>query len=165
MLRGFRIHRTDLALAIAILALVGAGFYLSTTFEEVSPLFADSIPPEFFPRLMLWVIGALALLLPFEHALRQARGGSELDEDRSQAVQPIAYATYAAALAIVTAATWLGTYLTLIAVCLALPLLWGERRWLPLIAFALGFPTAVMLLFTQAFKIYFQPGVFGLAFH
>ncbi len=160
-----RVHRTDLALGLTILALVGAGFYFSTTFEEVSPLFADSIPPEFFPRLMLWVIGFLALLLPFEHAFRRKRGDSGLDEDRKDAVQPIAYATFGAALVLVTAASWLGTYLTLIAICFALPLLWGERRWVPLTAFALGFPTAVMLLFTQAFKIYFQPGVFGLSFH
>ena len=158
-----RVHRTDLALSLAILALVGAGFYLCTTFEEVSPLFADTIPPDFFPRLMLWVIGALALLLPFEHAFRSKRGDSGLEEDRKDTVRPIAYITFAAALALVAAAEWLGTYLTLVAICFALPLLWGERRWVPLAAFALGFPTAVMALFTQAFQIYFQPGVFGLS--
>ncbi len=158
-----RVHHTDLALSLAILALVGAGFYLSTTFEEISPLFADSIPPEFFPRLLLWVIGVLALLLPFEHAFRSKRGDSGLEEDRRDRVRPIAYVTFAAALALVAAAAWLGTYLTLVAICFALPLLWGERRWVPLTAFALGFPTAVMVLFTQAFQIYFQPGVFGLS--
>ncbi len=158
-----RVHRTDLALSLTILALVGAGFYLSTTFEEVSPLFADTIQPEFFPRLLLWTIGILALLLPFEHAFRSKRGDSGLDEDRRVAVQPIAYVTFAAALVLVAAAEWLGTYLTLMAICFALPLLWGERRWVPLTAFALGFPTAVMVLFTQAFQIYFQPGVFGLS--
>ncbi len=157
-----RVHRTDLALSLAILALVGAGFYLCTTFEEVSPLFADTIPPDFFPRLMLSVIGVLAVLLPFEHAVRSRRGDSGLDEDRRDTVRPIAYVTFAAALVLVAAAEWLGTYLTLIAICFALPLLWGERRWMPLAAFALGFPTAVMILFTQAFQIYFQPGVFGL---
>jgi hypothetical protein len=32
-----------------------------------------------------------------------------------------------------------------------------------MVGFGLGFPTAVALVFTQVFKIYFQPGIFGLS--
>ena len=160
------VHPMDLALSMGILALVAYFAYLTTTFEEVSALFDGGVTPEFFPRLMLWVIGILAALMPFEHAWRTARSGdSGLAEDRKRSVKPIAYYTMVAALVIVGAATWLGTYLTLIAACVILPVLWGERRKVPLILFGLGFPTAVMLLFTQVFKIYFEPGIFGLSFH
>ena len=160
------IHPVDLVLSLVILALVGYFAYLTTTFEEVSALFDGGVTPEFFPRLMLWVIAILAVLMPFEHAWRVARTGSSgLEEDRKKATKPIAFVTMAVALVIVSAATWLGTYLTLIAVCLVLPVLWGERRWVPVSLFGLGFPTVVMLVFTQVFKIYFEPGVFGLSFH
>lgn len=160
------VHPMDLALSLVLLALVGYFAYLTTTFEEVSPLFDGGITPAFFPLVMLWVIGILAALMPFEHAWRAARtGGSGLEEDRKSVVKPIAYVTMIAALIIVAAAEWLGTYLTLIVISFSLPMLWGERRWLPLIAFGIGFPTAVMLLFTQVFKIYFQPGVLGLSFY
>ncbi len=157
------IHPMDLVLSFVLLALVGYFAYLTTTFEEVSPLFDAGIKPAFFPRVILWVIGILAVLMPFEHSWRVARSGSSgLEEDRQSVVKPIAYITTIAALVIVAAAEWFGTYLTLIVISFALPVLWGERRWLLVIAFGLGFPTAVMLLFTQVFKIYFQPGVLGL---
>ena len=160
------VHPVDLALSAAILLLVGFFAYLSTTFEEVSALFDGGITPEYFPRLMLWIIGILAVLMPFEHAWRVARtGGSGLEEDRKTTVKPIAYITMVVALVIVGAAAWLGTYLTLIVICCTLPALWGERRWLLMAAFGLGFPTVVMVLFTQVFKIYFQPGVLGLSFY
>ena len=160
------VHPVDLALSLAILAFVGLFYYFSTQFEEVSPLFDGGVTPEYFPRLMLWTIGLLALLMPFEHAWRVARsGGSGLEEDRKSVVKPIAYLTMVMALVIVAAADWLGTYLILIAISFGLPILWGERRWLLVISFGLGFPTLVMLLFTQVFKIYFQPGVLGLSFH
>ena len=163
------VHSSDLVLSLVILTLFALFFYLSTTFEEVSALFDGGVTPEFFPRLLLWVIGVLALLLPFEHAWRVARSGgsgdSGLEEDRKGMVKPIAYITMVVASVIVGLAEHLGTYLTLIVACCVLPALWGERRWLLMAAFGLGFPTAVMLLFTQVFKIYFQPGIFGLSFH
>jgi hypothetical protein len=165
---GFRrwVHPSDLALSLALLALVGLFYYFSTQFEEVSALFDGGVHPEYFPQLMLWCIGILAVLMPFEHAWRVARsGGSGLEEDRSTKVKPIAYFTMIMALVVVGAAEWLGTYLTLMAISFGLPILWGERRILLILAFGLGFPTAVALLFTQVFKIFFQPGVLGLAFH
>ena len=160
------VHPMDLVLSVAILLFVAFSAFMSTTFEEGSALFDGGITPEYFPRLLLWIIAILAVLLPFEHAWRVARAGSSgLDEDRKSSVKPIAYITMAVALAIVGAAEWMGTYLTLIVICCTLPAIWGERRWMPMAAFGLGFPTAVMLLFTQVFKIYFQPGVLGLNFY
>jgi putative tricarboxylic transport membrane protein len=160
------VHPVDLVLSAAILLFVAFFAYMSTTFEEVSALFDGGITPEYFPRLLLWIIAILAVLLPFEHAWRVARtGGSGLEEDRKRSVKPIAFVTMAVALVIVGAAEWMGTYLTLIVICCTLPAIWGERRWIPMVAFGLGFPTAVMVLFTQVFKIYFQPGVLGLNFY
>ena len=159
------VHISDLILSLSILILVGYFYYLTTTFEEISELFSDAIPPATFPRMMLWVIGFLTLLLPFEHAFKAARGGSDLNADREKKVEPIAYITFSVILVLVASAEWLGTFLTLVAACFVLPALWGERSWLALGLFGLIFPVAVTVLFSQVFKIYFQPGVFGLEFH
>jgi putative tricarboxylic transport membrane protein len=47
---------------------------------------------------------------------------------------------------------------------LALPLLWGERRWQLIVPFVVLFPAAVMLLFAKLLGVYFNPGVLGFAF-
>jgi putative tricarboxylic transport membrane protein len=159
------VHPVDLALSVAILSACAYVYYLTANFEEMSPLFVDNLPPQWFPRLLLWVIAFLALLMPFEHAVRVARGGSGMDGERKNTVKPIAYITVATMLVIVSVSQLLGTFLTLLAACLVLPPLWGERRWRLVAAFGIGFPIVVALLFSQVFKIYFQPGIFGLSFH
>jgi putative tricarboxylic transport membrane protein len=158
------IHPVDLSLSLVILVFCGLAYYVTTTFEEVSALFSENIPPEWFPQLLITVIVFLVLLMPFEHAVRVAQGGDGMDEDRKTTVKPIAYMTVAAVLCVVAISQWLGTFLTLMAICTVLPPLWGERRWLLVAAFGIGFPIVVALVFSQIFKIFFQPGIFGLSF-
>ncbi len=67
------IHRTDLWLALVILAGCAALYYATTRFEEVSALMAQNIPPEYFPRLLIWTIVVLTVLLPFEHLFLRTR--------------------------------------------------------------------------------------------
>ena len=52
----------------------------------------------------------------------------------------------------------------MIVVCIALPVLWGERRIKVLIPYVILFPAAVTILFTQVLKVYFEPGMFGIEF-
>lgn len=159
------VHPVDLALSVAILIACAYLYYVTSTFDEMTALFGDSIAPQWFPRLLIWVIAFLAILMPFEHAVRVARGDAGMDEDRRDTVKPIAYLTVLAVLIIVSVSQLLGTFLTLMAACIVLPPLWGERRWVLVAAFGIGFPIVVTLLFSQVFKIFFQPGVFGLSFH
>ncbi len=165
--RGFAsplIHRTDLWLAVFILVGCAALYYATTGFEKVSPLMAQNIPPEFFPRLLIWTIVALTLLLPFEHLfLRLGRG--DIDEDRSVRVKPMAILTAILLCGIVASILVIGTMLAMVLACVLLPLLWGERRAKVLIPFAILFPGAVALLFTQVLKVYFEPGMIGPVLH
>ncbi|HSA91247.1 MAG TPA: tripartite tricarboxylate transporter TctB family protein [Burkholderiales bacterium] len=156
-------HRTDLAAALLILAGCGAVYYATTTFDEVSPLFADNIGPAWFPRLMLWSIAVLALALPFEHRF-VAGGRRRLDEERSDRVKRITFLTAVLLFIVVAAIGLLGMALAMVLVSALLPLLWGERRYRVLVPFALLFPAAVALLFSQVLRIYFEPGRFGFAF-
>ena len=157
------INRTDLGVAAILLAVCAALYYTTTGFEEVSPMFAQDMPPERFPRMLLWVIVVLSIALPFERWLRKEKG-KVLDKARSRPVQPIVYVTAAFLAVSVVLIPWIGTYLVLVLVCIGLPLLWGERRLKILAPFVVVFPAAVMLLFTKVLGVYFDPGAIGFEF-
>lgn len=156
------VHLTDLWLTLLILAICGWLYYVTTGFEEVSPLLAQNIGPEWFPRLLIWTIVALSLMLPFEHRLKGSQTDS-IDEDRSNRIKPMAVYTALLMLAVVGVVHLFGTLGGMIAVCIALPLLWGERRAKVLVPYVLLFPPAVALLFTKVLKVYFEAGAFGIA--
>ena len=155
------LHGVDLWLTLIILTVCGGLYYVTSGFDEVPQILAQNITPEWFPRLLIWIIVILALLLPIEH-LFHVRGKKHLDEDRRHRIKPMAVATAGLLTLVVASMQWLGTYLTMILLCVALPLLWGERRLKVLLPFAIIFPTVVALLFTQVLKVYFEPGIFGL---
>jgi hypothetical protein len=82
------VHPVDLVITIIILSVCGALYYVTTSFEEVSDMLSQNIPPEFFPRLVMLLIAILALALPFEH-LFQRRRGNDLDSKRRKKLRPL----------------------------------------------------------------------------
>lgn len=156
------VHATDLVVALIILAICGVLYYVTTTFEEVSDLLAQNIPPEFFPQLVIIVIAILALGVPFEHLLHKRRG-ENIDSERSERIRRMPYFTAALLIALVVGIPYLGMLLTMSGVCLLLPLMWGERRLKLIIPFAIFFPLAVAYLFNKILLVYFEPGVLGIA--
>ena len=163
--RAFRVadlvHGTDLIVAAVLLTLCAGLYYLTTTFEEVAPLFAQDVPPEFLPRLLIWTIAILSLLMPFEHLLKP-HGRAHFDEDRSKPIKPMAYVTAGLLALIVLSIEFVGTYIAIVLACLLVPVLWGERRWKVLIPYALIFSTTVVLLFSKLLGVYFEPGLLGI---
>jgi putative tricarboxylic transport membrane protein len=151
------IHGTDLWLCLVILAGCAALYFGTTQFEKVADLFAQDVPPEFFPRLLIWTIVVLTVLLPFEH-LYLRRRQKDIDKDRRKAVRPIAYVTAALLCVVVASISVLGPWLTMTLVCVALPLLWHERRLKVIIPFAVIFPALVTLLFSTVLEVHFEPG-------
>ena len=157
------IHRTDLWVMAILLVFCGVTYYLTTTFDEVSLLFQNNIPPTWFPRLLIWTMGILALALPFEH-LFVPGGRGRLDEEREERIRPITLMTAGLLVVVVLLVEILGMALATVIVCAGLPLLWGERRPKVLIPFAILFPAAVALLFSKVLNIYFEPGLIGFTF-
>ncbi len=155
------INRTDLAVGLILIAVCAILYYVTATFDEVSPLFAQDVPPERFPRMLLWIIGGLALVLPFEQALRGNRG-AVLDKARSEPIHPVVYVTAGFLVVAVALIKLIGTFLVLVVVCLGLPLLWKERRWKIIVPFVLLFPALVMLLFGHVLGVYFEPGLLDI---
>lgn len=156
-----RVHRTDLVVALILLTACAILYYITTTFDEVSNLLSQNIPPEFFPRLVIYLIAILSLLLPFEH-ISHAKRGEDIDSERSDRITTMPYLTAGLLILFVVSIPYLGTMLTMVAVCLFLPLLWGERRLKLIIPFAIVFPLAVTLVFNQILLVYFEPGIFDI---
>ncbi|NQV99313.1 MAG: tripartite tricarboxylate transporter TctB family protein [Rhodospirillales bacterium] len=155
------IDRTDLGLTVVILTISGILYWLTMDFEKVADLFAQDVPPEFFPRLLIWTIVILTLGLPFEHLLLKRRGQS-LTKERADRIEPMAYFTAALLFAVVASILLLGTSLSMVAVCMALPLLWGERRLKAILLFAIILPLLVTLLFSVVLGVHFEPGIFNV---
>ena len=157
------VHGVDLAVAAFLLAVAGWVYYETTKFEEVAALFAQDVPPEFLPRLLIWTIVVLSLLLPFEHLLKPG-GRAHFHDARARPIARMAYKSAALLTLIVLSVKWASLYIALIAACVAFPVLWGERRWAIIIPYALIFPTIVMLLFSRLLGVYFEPGLLGIDF-
>lgn len=158
------IHPTDLGLALFILAVSGYLYWLTTGFEQVPDMFAQDVGPEFFPQLLLWTIGVLTLALPFEHLFLEGKRKA-LDEDRKDRIEPMAYVTAGLLIATVASIPWLGSILSMVAICVLLPLLWGERRLKVLIPFAVIFPAGITLLFAYVLGVHFEPGVLNITIY
>jgi putative tricarboxylic transport membrane protein len=156
------IHPVDGVLTLLILAAVGWLYYETSQFEEVSFLFSQNVPPQMFPRILLIFIAALALAMPFEHLLLK-RKGKDIDKDRREPVKAIAWKTMVALVAIVTASPLFGTLLTMAAVCVVIPVLWGERRLRVVLPFAVLFPLCIALLFNIVLGVHFDPGAVGFS--
>ncbi|TFH50143.1 MAG: tripartite tricarboxylate transporter TctB family protein [Lysobacterales bacterium] len=154
---------TALAITAVLLTFCAWVYYLTTSFEEVAPLFAQGVPPEFLPRLLLWTIALLSVLLPFEHLIKPS-GRAHFEKARSKPVAKMAFLTIGLLVLLVMLVEVIGTYFAIVLVCLTLPLLWGERRWGLLIPFAAIFPTLVMLLFAKVLGVYFESGLVGVDF-
>ena len=157
------VHRTDLTLAMVILAVCGVLYFLTTRFEEVPALMSQNIPPEWFPRILIWVIVLLTVFIPFEHLMHK-KGKEHLDEDRRARIKPISIYSAALLCCIILSMPWLGTFLTLILVCTLMPILWGEKRIKVLLPFAVLFLGLVALLFTKVLGVFFEPGIWSKLF-
>jgi len=155
------IHRTDLVVCIIILAASLALFYATTRFEKVADLLSENIGPELFPQILLVIIIVLTLALPVEY-LFLARGAATIDSGRNDPIRPLTWVTMGLLILLVALMPLLGAVLTMVAVCLCLPWLWGERRVRVVVPFALLFPAAVTLVFSVILKVHFEPGLLGL---
>lgn len=151
-----------MVIAAVLLAGSAALYYETTRFDEVPAILAGAIAPEFFPRLLLWLIGLLALLMPVEH--RFVPGAAErLRKGREAPVHVMCIRTYVVLVLVVTAMPLVGMALSMVVASLALPLLWGERRWKYLVPFAIFFPTLLTVLFAKILEVYFDPGLIGFS--
>lgn len=157
------IDRVDALLALVLILISGFLYYQTTGFDKPAQFLGDNVLPEEFPRLLLWIVCILALTLPFEHLLERKRHPLIRKARRA----PIGFTTWATIVLLVIIlglAPFIGTVLTILVSSLALPILWGERRWFLLIAYALMFTALVTYTFAGVLSVYFEPGLFGITY-
>ena len=155
------LNKTDVVVAVVILAVCLLAWHHSSLWLAPSAAFTSVVPPTWFPRLVLGCVIVLAFFLPIEQHLK-GEAGAELDDDRRIPIKPITYITTVVTVSIAASMEWLGTIVTVVLICIVLPLLWGERRWVILIPFVILFPLAVLFMFKGLFSVNFEAGVIGL---
>jgi hypothetical protein len=151
------------AILAAVLIAACAFLYVQTSgFDKPALFLGDNVLPEEFPRMLLWIIGALALALPFEHLLEKKRHPL-IRKARRAPIGLTTWATIALLVVILALAPVIGTILTILASSLLLPVLWGERRWWLVGVYAAVFTGLVTYVFAVVLSVYFEPGVFGMS--
>lgn len=147
-----RLH-SDLWIALAILAGCVAIYWLTTTFDSMPAALVPGMGAQAFPRLLLGVIAALALILAWA-----SRGRP--DEAR-EPIPAIVYLTVVAMLGFM-AVLWAGGMVVAMLVgFVGMGLLWGERRWGRLVLCAVALAGFIYLLFTKGFGIPLPRGLLG----
>ena len=158
--KGSLFNITDTIIATLLVAMLVFLWLETEKFEEVSDLFAQNIPPQMFPQILLIIIGLMVCIIPFEH-LFLSKSGKDIDADRKKKIKPITYGSMAMLIAIISFSEFLGAHITIFLSCLILPLFWGERNLKLLIPYVVLFPIAIILLFNVALGLYFEPGILG----
>ena len=75
---------------VAAIAMIVFLWNAADNFDSVSDLFAQNIPPQLFPQILLITIGLLTVLIPFEHILLK-KSGKDIDSGRKKKIN---FATY-----------------------------------------------------------------------
>lgn len=146
----------DVTVAFVLLALCGVGYWLTADFDTVPAMLAQNVPPTFFPRLVLGLIGVLTVIMLLI-GLKKPR----VEYERIKPMVPVTGMLVATAPLLIAP---LGTFPTLFLVTLVLPIVWGERRRRAVITLAVLLPIAVYLIFTLALGVRFPTGALAALF-
>lgn len=161
-------NRDSLA-GLAVVGVCAVAWWLTAGFDEVPAILSQNVPPTFFPRLVIATAALLGGLL-VAGGIRRRVGKAARPADAGEASTPHGKAGRAglpppvfwATAGLVAAAGVLiplvGTLLTLGLVAIALPLLWGERRFSHVAVLALGLPGAIYTVFTLGLGVRFPIG-------
>lgn len=141
----------DLAVGAAILLFCAVAFWVSLGIGKAPAALAQNVQPATFPRMVLAVIASLTVLM-------MALGLGQSEPAR-RAPKLIMIVTGALMIAFVMAFEALGPLAAMIIFCVIMPIAWGEKPSGLLVAYALGFPFAVYLLFDVVLRVYFPPGI------
>jgi len=158
---GALLNKKDTVIAILMIALIGFLWFETTEFEKVPDLFSNNIPPEMFPQILLIIILGMILIIPFEHIFLK-KNGKNIDSGRDKPIERSTIGTMVILSTIVASSQILGAAITIIAISIALPIYWGEKRLKVLIPYIIGFPLFVIILFNIILGVHFEPGLLAL---
>lgn len=149
---GRRLH-SDMAAAAVIIAVCVVVYAITFTFDTVPFALAAGMGAETFPRLVLWLIIGLALLLAWQARFR-------IDADRAR-VPPMVVYTGLTMPAFMAVNEVIGMLPASFLFLVGLGRLWGERRLLALVTSAALFCAAIWAVFVRGFGIRLPTGLLG----
>jgi len=152
------VHKKDLILAIILICLGSFAYYEAGKFPEAPAILGDTLNAEVFPRMLVVLLLFLTCIIPFEFKITPEKI-DKIDKDRGDETPLITWITIGVLLTIVALAEFLGSFLTMFVICLTIPLLWGEKRYVAVVIYAIIFPVCVYLLFNKVLGLYFNPGI------
>ena len=152
------VHKKDLLLAIILICLGSFTYYEAGKFPEAPAILGDTLNAEVFPRMLVVLLLFLTCIIPFEFKITPEKI-DKIDKDRGDETPLITWITIWVLLTIVALAEFLGSFLTMFVICLTIPVLWGEKRYVAVALYAIIFPVCVYLLFNKVLGLYFNPGL------
>ena len=170
-------NRDSLA-GLAVVGVCAVAWWLTAGFDEVPAILSQNVPPTFFPRLVIGtaaLLGGLLVAGGIRRRAAEAAGPSDAGEapgpveageasspndkaGRAGLPPPVFWATGGLVAAAGLLVPLIGTLPTLGLVAVLLPVLWGERRYLPVAVLALGLPGAIYTVFTLGLGVRFPIG-------
>lgn len=141
--------RGDVAVALVIFVVCAVLYAITTTFASAPPSLSRGMQPRVFPQLVLGLIAFLALII-----LVQAK---PVDPRSTGTDWRNVVLTALACIGCVAIFEYLGVIITLFLFAVLLPLLWGERRVVPVVIYAATFTLLVWGLFRGILGVHF-PG-------
>lgn len=144
--------RSDHKVALGVVAFSSVVLWLTVFFDEVPAALTQGVPPESYPKLLAWTLIVFAAILAF-----QALGWTD---KKKKPVKPIVFQTTLLLVVATVSINWLGIFGAMIIGCVAIPILWGERRYWMIGLYAVAFPAAVYGLFHGILEVQFPLGIF-----
>ena len=141
--------RGDVAVALVILAVCAALYAVTLTFRDAPPSLARGMQPKLFPQLVIGLIAVLGLIILVQAKPVDVRAGGT---DWRNVVL-----TALACMACVLIFEHVGVIITLFLFAVLVPFLWGERRVVPVVIYAVVFPLLIWGLFRGILGVHF-PG-------
>jgi hypothetical protein len=143
----------DQRAALALVALAALAYALTYTFDDVPASIRQGMGPEVFPRLVAIVIMVLAAVL-----FLAARNRAPAELPRIERAVPV---VMIGAIAFMAAVWLVGMPVAMGLGLVSLGILWGERRWVPLLANAILLPLAIWAMFVKVLKVQLPIGEAG----
>ena len=145
--------RSDSVVGCVIIIFVAIVFAITTTFEEVPLALSQGIPPEQFPRILVGVMALLAIVMIVQSYLQP--------EIHRKGVPLMVLWTAGLLILFVVLIDSVGMVAAMFLFCLALPVLWGEKRYLWVTVYAVLFPACIYVLFSVLLEVRFPFGFFS----
>lgn len=144
------LKQQDFAIGVALIAVAIALFAVTFTFEEVPAAFAQGMQAAAMPRLLLGLIILFSGIM-----ILQGWGKPEPERD---GVPWRFWATVGSLATGVALLSLLGVGIVAFMLCLAVPMIWGERFRPALLLYAISAPIGIYLVFTVALQLRLPQG-------